>query len=140
MNYHFIPLPGASAATHAALQARMSEGDTSAATMDINATSSISEYYRQPRFACGRLFVSNVVTSLVVNTFYNQSLAQLVGAMVSAQVSTVAVPREWEGKSYMEYFDYLLWEKQLMAIGIFRRAQGALTEAKATKSTNSGVA
>jgi hypothetical protein len=139
MNYHFIPLPGASAATHAALQARMGEGDTSAATMDINATSSISEYYRQPRFACGRLFVSNVVTSLVVNTFYNQSLAQLVGAMVSAQISTVTVPREWEGKSYMEYFDYLLWEKQLMAIGVFRKAQGALTEAKATKSMNSAM-
>lgn len=141
LNYHFIPLPGANATAMSRLQQQLSsleqdsQNGASAAKDLAVAASSVSEYFRQPRFACGRLFVSNVVTSLVVNTFYNSSLAQLVGAMVSAQISTVTVPREWEGKSYMEYFDYLLWEKQLMAIGIFRRAQGALVEAKSPKKS-----
>jgi len=135
MNYHFIPLPGAAAATQALLQNQLLEMEQSGEKKELAVENSVSEYFRQPRFACGQLFISNVVTSLVVNTFYNQSLAQLVQAMVGAHVKTVVVPREWEGKSYMEYFDYLLWEKHLMAIGIFRKAQGALVEPRtSTKS------
>merc|ERR1711977_157346 len=135
MNYHFIPLPGAAAATQTALQNQLIAMEESGGKKELAVWSSVSEYFRQPRFACGQLFISNVVTSLVVNTFYNQSLAQLVGAMVGAHVKTVTVPREWEGKSYMEYFDYLLWEKHLMAIGIFRRAAGALVEPRNSAKT-----
>jgi len=80
----------------------------------------VTEYYRQPRYACGQLFVGNVVTSLAVNTFFNPSLAHLINVMIASHVVTVEVTREWEGKMYYEYFDHLLWDRQLMPIGIFR--------------------
>lgn len=98
----------------------------------------VSEYYRQPRFACGRLFVSNVVTSLVVNTHFNPSLAQLIGAMISANIQMVKVSGEWEGKPYMDYFDHLLFERQLMSIGIYRKTEGfkAVGEARISREAS----
>lgn len=79
-------------------------------------------YYQQPRFASGQLFVGAVVTSLVVNTFYNPSLSDLVGSMIASNVFTSLVPLEWVGKSYFEYFDYLLWTENRLAVGLLRRA------------------
>jgi len=85
----------------------------------------VTEYYRQPRFACGQLFVGTVVTSLVVNTFYNPSLCQLVSKMITTEVAMVKVSRDWVGKSYFEFFDHLLYTDQLLAIGIYRVVGGA---------------
>merc|ERR1711988_764031 len=82
----------------------------------------IDEYYRQARYACGQLFVGNVITSLTVNTFYNPSLWELVHQMIKAEVVMVPLPRDWEGKSYYEYFDKLLREDDLMAVAIYRRS------------------
>merc|ERR1740117_2611334 len=83
----------------------------------------INEYYRQARYATGQLFVGNVITSLVVNTFFNPSLWELVHQMIKAEVVMVPLPRDWERKSYYEYFDKLLREDELMAVAIYRRAE-----------------
>jgi len=79
-------------------------------------------YYNQPRFASGQLFVGACITSMVVNTFYNPSLAQLVRSMVASNVVLVKVPMSWVGKSYFEFFDHLFWTSNLLSIAIFRRA------------------
>merc|ERR1719353_1839615 len=70
-----------------------------------------SEFYRQPRFACGRLFISSVVTSLVVNTMYNPSLAMLIHEMISAHYVLVTVPAEWKGQSFFKFFEHLLRDR-----------------------------
>merc|ERR1740117_1536263 len=89
----------------------------------------INEYYRQARYATGQLFVGNVITSLVVNTFFNPSLWELVHQMIKAEVVMVPLPRDWEGKSYYEYFDKLLREDELMAVAIYRRSEAVHKEA-----------
>jgi len=68
------------------------------------------------------MFISSVVTSLVVNTYYNPSLSELVTSMISSVVTTKQVPFEWVGKSYFEYFDHLLAVEGSLAVGILRRA------------------
>jgi len=78
------------------------------------------EYFRQSRFACGRLFLGNVVTSLAVNTFFNPSLAVLINYMIESNVESVEVPKEWEGRPYSDFFEYLLFEENLLAVCIFR--------------------
>jgi hypothetical protein len=84
----------------------------------------IDEYYRQPRYACGQLFVGNIITSLTVNTFYNPSLWELVHQMIKADVIIVPVSKDWEGKSYYEFFTQkLLQEDDLMGVAIYRRNQ-----------------
>jgi hypothetical protein len=110
---------------------RMSFGFGAAATPQIN------EYYRQARYACGQLFVGNVITSLTVNTFYNPSLWELVHQMIKAEVVMVSLPRDWEGKSYYEYFDKLLREDELMAVAVYRRAE-AKSDSKNPKAKNKG--
>jgi hypothetical protein len=81
----------------------------------------IDEYYRQPRFACGQLFVANVMTSLAVNSFFNPSLSELVHKMIKAEVEIIPLPREWEEKTYLEYFEKLLREDEVMPVAILRR-------------------
>lgn len=80
------------------------------------------EFYKQPRFAASRLFVSNVVISLAANTFYSPSLSELVCMMVGARVVLVPTHKDWVGKSYFEYFDHLLFSEGLLAIGLYREA------------------
>merc|ERR1719215_824805 len=46
--------------------------------------------------------------------------------MIKAEVVMIPLPRDWEGKSYHEYFDKLLREDQLMAVAIYRRAEAAM--------------
>eukprot|EP00913_Durusdinium_trenchii_P025177 g23636.t1 len=111
----------------------------------------LEEYYVQPRFAAGRLFAGGTTfASLAANTFYNPTLIDLVSTMVTkrsqgftrasircvrsqVQVAFVLTPRthirmvklphSWEGKSYFELFDFLLWKEKLLAIGIYRTAE-----------------
>jgi len=79
------------------------------------------EYFRQPRYACGQLYVGSVTTSLAANTLYNPSLAQLVSTMISSRVVMLEVTKVWVGKTYFEYFDDLLWSEQLLAVGLYRQ-------------------
>lgn len=78
-------------------------------------------FYKQPRFACGTLFVSSTVTSLVVNTLYNQSLAMLVKELISAQFLLEPVPIECHGWTYQKFFEHLLRNRDLVSLAIVRR-------------------
>jgi len=82
----------------------------------------IDEYYRQARYATGQLFVGNVVTSLAVNTFFNPSLWELVHKMIKQHVEIVPLPREFEGRPYLDFFDKLIREDEVMPVAIYRRA------------------
>lgn len=101
----------------------------------VNMGSSSDEYYRQQRYACGQLFVGTIVTSLVVNTYYNPTLCEMITAMIGTHTTMVRVPKAWVGKSYFEFFDYLLYTEGYMAIGIFRSVARRATNQRATPST-----
>eukprot|EP00928_Gymnodinium_smaydae_P014956 TRINITY_DN15489_c0_g2_i1.p1 TRINITY_DN15489_c0_g2~~TRINITY_DN15489_c0_g2_i1.p1 ORF type:complete len:1163 (-),score=197.48 TRINITY_DN15489_c0_g2_i1:111-3341(-) len=94
------------------------------------------EYYQQPRYACGQLFVGTVVTCLVANTYYSASLSELVSAIIESKVTIVKMTREWIGKTYGEYFDSMLWSRELLSLGIYRQGefiQGSLGSKKTGK-------
>jgi len=79
------------------------------------------DYYRSELFAGGRMFVGTALTSLAVNTFYNPSLHELVMTMLTCQICTVRVPKNWIGRSYRDLIDRLLWGENLLPIALFRR-------------------
>jgi hypothetical protein len=91
------------------------------------------EFYRQPRYACGQLFVGNVVNSLAANALFNPSLTTLVKAMISARVSMVQVPRDFVKKSYVEFVEHILHSKELLACGIYRKGEYKPPRAKHLK-------
>lgn len=99
------------------------QGDDGRARSQMLSQIETSDYFRQARFASGQLFVSSLVTSLVVNTLFNPSLALLVQEMVSAQVVITSAPKEYVGASYMELFKCFLLKQNLVALGLFRRSQ-----------------
>lgn len=100
-------------------------------------------YYRQPRFSCGQLFVGTIITSLVTNSFYNPTLIELVSTMIGAQIIMTTVGNEWAGKSYFEYFDYLLFTESKMAVAMFRdvpKGEAVQMEGGAAKHISSTAA
>ncbi|KAF4667502.1 Calcium-activated potassium channel subunit alpha-1 [Perkinsus olseni] len=97
------------------------------------------EYFRQPRFACGQLYVGSVVTSLVANTFYNPSLAQLVQQMISSRILMVILPTAWAGRSYLDLFQHLILDRNLLAIGLFRTAEPASVRPTSAGAASTGT-
>lgn len=100
----------------------------------------VLEYYRQARFASGQLLVGSIATALAVNTFYSPSLAQVVSTMISSNVLIVPASKEWIGKFYFEYFEWLLWSQELLGVGIFREGQtqsDPLTRKRGSRSSRS---
>eukprot|EP00927_Polykrikos_kofoidii_P077076 TRINITY_DN74069_c0_g1_i1.p1 TRINITY_DN74069_c0_g1~~TRINITY_DN74069_c0_g1_i1.p1 ORF type:complete len:1107 (+),score=172.79 TRINITY_DN74069_c0_g1_i1:139-3459(+) len=81
------------------------------------------DYFEHPRYACGQLFVGTVLSSLAVNTYFNPSLAELVSSMIESKIAMVSVQREWVGKTFIEFFDELLWSEDLLAVAIFRQGE-----------------
>jgi hypothetical protein len=80
-----------------------------------------ADYLRQPRYACGQLFVSSIVTSLAVNSFYNPSLAHMIEGMIDAQIVMVDVGKGWHREPFYDFYKHVLENRDLLAIGIFRK-------------------
>merc|ERR1719321_2638404 len=93
----------------------------SAAADAQQAADASSEYLRQPRYACGQLFVSSIVTSLAVNSFYNPSLAHMIEGMIDAQILMVDVGKGWHREPFYDFYRHVLENRDLLAIGIFRK-------------------
>ncbi|CAD7944901.1 unnamed protein product [Amoebophrya sp. A120] len=75
---------------------------------------------RQPRYCCGKLFCSSMITSLMVNILYNTSLVSLVQAMIMCKGATVDVPQNWVGMPLMNFMESLMWHHNLIPVGIAR--------------------
>ncbi|KAF4717649.1 hypothetical protein FOZ63_011741, partial [Perkinsus olseni] len=67
--------------------------------------------------------------------FYNPSLAQLVQQMISSRILMVILPTAWAGRSYLDLFQHLILDRNLLAIGLFRT-----TEAASVRPTSAGAA
>jgi len=135
-NHPFLPLPGLIGAGQTAKEmvktgqanekGRFTVFGKKDATAARTKLKKLEEYFVQPRFAAGRLFAGGTTfTSLAANTFYNPTLIDLVSTMVTTQIKMVKLPHSWEGKSYFELFDFLLWKEKLLAVGIYRTADVA---------------
>lgn len=128
-NHPFLPLPGLQGQTKE-VQPRGAQGERTSGRHSKKEVAvkrpkqKLEEYYVQPRFAAGRLFAGGTTfASLAANTFYNPTLIDLVSTMVTTHIRMVKLPHSWEGKSYFELFDFLLWKEKLLAIGIYRTAE-----------------
>merc|ERR1719313_10740 len=79
-------------------------------------------YYLKKVYASGRVFTSKAITSLSVGSYYMPALNKLVKELVQSHVLVVSVPNGWERRPYRDLFTWLLWEKNLLAMGIYRKA------------------
>merc|ERR1712196_722509 len=81
-------------------------------------------YFRQPRFASGQLFVGSNVTCLIVNTYFNPSLLELIQEMTAADVVIENVPPELVGSNYQSLFEHMLRYHSVLPVGLYRITAG----------------
>jgi hypothetical protein len=81
--------------------------------------------------------VSSIVTSLAVNTYYNPTLAELIVAMIDAQIVMLEVGAGWHEECFYDYFMYVLNKRELLAIGIYRKTS-AISSQNAKRKTIKG--
>ncbi|CAD7946174.1 unnamed protein product [Amoebophrya sp. A120] len=76
-----------------------------------------------PRYASGGCFTAGVFTSLAVGTFYNPSLPALVKALVDHEQIVLRVPQKFVGRSLFQLFEWMLFNKGLLVIGLYRQSR-----------------
>mmetsp|Transcript_66588 Transcript_66588/g.147465 ORF Transcript_66588/g.147465 Transcript_66588/m.147465 type:complete len:1184 (-) Transcript_66588:51-3602(-) len=84
-----------------------------------------SDYAYQHRFMRGEVFVSTILTTLLANTLYNPSLVPLLHSLVKAPMLLLPLPAEWERKSYADFASWLLTERNILVLGMYRSAQAS---------------
>jgi hypothetical protein len=82
----------------------------------------LGEYFMKKVYASGRVFMSSSIAALCVGCYYMPSLNELVKHLMKTTILVVNVPGGWERRPYKDLFYWLLWEKNLLAIGLYRRS------------------
>lgn len=78
------------------------------------------DYAHHPRWMRGDMFVAGALTALVANTLYNPSLVPMVNAMIESSMLLLPLPVEWVRRTYEEFSAWLLDERDLLTLGIYR--------------------
>merc|ERR1719498_2082537 len=86
------------------------------------------DYSEHPRFMNGTVFVTSVMTALVGNTMHNRSMLTSVSALLQAPYLLLQVPHVWQGQSYADMCEWLIKNRNLLALGIYRNSNTALEE------------
>jgi len=82
-------------------------------------------------FASGHVSDSQVFDSLTMQTFFNPWIPDIIKCMVNFQtiphkrygktnLDLMVVPPGFEGKQFMQLFTYLLFEKEILLLGLYR--------------------
>jgi len=78
-------------------------------------------YTNQPRYAMSNCIVGSSVTYLVAATYYNPTIPQLLDLFTDKDFMVVAVSTQWIGKKYGELFEYLIKQKDLLSVALYRQ-------------------
>eukprot|EP00441_Pelagodinium_beii_P047351 CAMPEP_0197621842 /NCGR_PEP_ID=MMETSP1338-20131121/2280_1 /TAXON_ID=43686 ORGANISM="Pelagodinium beii, Strain RCC1491" /NCGR_SAMPLE_ID=MMETSP1338 /ASSEMBLY_ACC=CAM_ASM_000754 /LENGTH=1182 /DNA_ID=CAMNT_0043191393 /DNA_START=58 /DNA_END=3606 /DNA_ORIENTATION=- len=78
-----------------------------------------------PRYLNGQIFHPSAVASMVANSMYNPSLITMVDALIQSPIMLVDVPKVWETARYHDFSIWLLRERSLMPLGIYRSAEAS---------------
>jgi hypothetical protein len=83
------------------------------------------DYAYHYRFMTGQIFLSSAMTAFVANTLYNPELVQLIGSLMQAPLLLLPLPQMWERRAYCDLVAWLLRNRNLLAMGLYRNGQAA---------------
>lgn len=78
-----------------------------------------------PRYLNGQVFHPSTVASMVANSLYNPSLISMVDSLIQSPILLIDVPKAWEAARYQEFAIWLVRERQLMPLGMYRSAEAS---------------
>lgn len=85
-----------------------------------------------PRFMSGMVFVSAAMTQLLANALHNPSLVPLTQGLLRAPCSLLPVPDAWDRHAFAELYQWLLRERNILALGLYRSSLAHHSEGKST--------
>jgi len=80
------------------------------------------DYAEHPRYMNGTVFVTSVMTALVANSMHNRSMLSCTTALLQAPFLLLQVPLAWLGQSYSDLCMWLIKNRNLLALGIYRNS------------------
>lgn len=80
------------------------------------------DYAEHPRYMNGTVFVTSVMTALVANSMHNHSMLSCTTALVQAPFLLLQVPHAWLSQSYSDLCQWLIKNRNLLALGIYRNS------------------
>lgn len=131
------PLAGPKAGIPAALQKFINKKDKSRSssgfisnfytgnTEEKPEDSEVMDIAYQPRFLAGQMYHHSFVSSMVANSMHSSSLVTIVEALIEAPMFMLDVPEAWEKSKYMDFSLWLMRDRGLLALGIYRSALAA---------------
>jgi len=78
-----------------------------------------------PRYLRGQVFHPSAVASMVANSVYNPTLIAMVDALIESPMMLVDVPKVWFQCRYSDFAIWLLRERELLALGLYRNAEAS---------------
>ncbi|CAK0844835.1 unnamed protein product [Prorocentrum cordatum] len=88
-----------------------------------------SDFTYHPRYMRGQAFTSSFVTSLMASTLYNPSILVMVDALMRAPMMVLHVPFGFTQRTYGEFCFWLLSDRNILALGLYRSATAAEADA-----------
>ena len=97
-----------------------------------------SEFYMSPCFASGTAYTASLLDTLVCQTYYNRDLLTIIRVLVCGGgaldeittsdnkkrkqgfISQIRAPEETWGYRYIDFFKYLLYNHQMICLGLYR--------------------
>ena len=97
-----------------------------------------SEFYMSPCFASGTAYTASLLDTLVCQTYYNRDLLTIIRVLVCGGgaldeittadqkkrkqgfISQIRAPEETWGFRYIDFFKYLLYNHQMICLGLYR--------------------
>lgn len=81
------------------------------------------DYTRHPRWLRGDMFVAGFLTSVVSNSLYTDSLTGMVlGIVEQSTLLSIPLPVEWVRHKYADLFLWLIRERNLLPLGLYRNS------------------
>jgi len=84
-----------------------------------------------PRYLRGQVFFTSAIASMVASSMYNPNLISMVESLIEAPMMMIEVPKVFYQSRYQDFAIWLLRERGLIALALFRSAE-------ASKSAHTG--
>uniref|UniRef100_A0A7S3CZV1 RCK N-terminal domain-containing protein n=1 Tax=Palpitomonas bilix TaxID=652834 RepID=A0A7S3CZV1_9EUKA len=101
-----------------------------------DSTEGDDEFYFTPQYASGGVYSASSLDALLIQSFYNPDIIPVINLLISGlesadglsegvqdtpvTVSQILVPKEFVGKEYGKLLEKLIFDKEMVAVGLYR--------------------
>lgn len=85
-----------------------------------------NDYAWHLRYMRGQVFMTSMMTCMMANSLYNPSLLWLIPVIAAAPMALIPLPAMWEKRLFGDFAIWLLREKGLLSVALYRSATASI--------------